>query len=32
VQEEGSIDFSQALEDGGVGGEVLAHFDEGKMT
>lgn len=29
VQEEGFIDFGQAFEDGGVGGEVLAHFDEG---
>jgi hypothetical protein len=26
---EGLIDFSEALEDGGIGGEVLPHLDEG---
>ena len=29
VQEQGFINLRQALEDGGVGGEVLAHFDKG---
>lgn len=29
VQEEGFINFGEALEDGGVGGEIFAHFDEG---
>src|SRR6266404_5793461 len=29
VEEQGFVNFGQALEDGGVGGEVLAHFDEG---
>jgi hypothetical protein len=29
VQEEGFINFGEAFEDGGVGGEVFAHFDEG---
>ena len=29
VQEEGLVNFSQAFENGGVGGEILAHFDKG---
>ena len=29
MQEEGFVDFGEAFEDGGVGGEVFAHFDEG---
>ena len=29
VEQQGFVYFGEALEDGGVGGEVLAHFDEG---
>jgi hypothetical protein len=29
VEEQGFVNFCQALKDGGVGGEVFAHFDEG---
>jgi hypothetical protein len=29
VGEEGPVDFGQALQDGGIGGQVLAHSDEG---
>ena len=29
MQEQGFINFSQALEDGDVGGEILTQFDEG---
>jgi hypothetical protein len=28
VEQQGFVNFGQAPEDGGVGGEVLAHFDE----
>src|ERR1039458_6272619 len=28
VEEQGPVNFGQAPEDGGVGGEVLAHFDK----
>ena len=29
VREQGLINFGEAFEDGGVGNEVLAHFEEG---